>query len=349
MRLSVLDQSPIRKGGTAREAVLETVQLAKESERLGYHRFWLAEHHNTTSFAGSTPEVLMARVGAETSRIRIGSGGIMLPHYSPLKVAENFRMLETLYPGRIDLAIGRAPGADGRTAIALQSGPKAYDIGVFPQQAEMLRHYLEESAGIAQWPDDHPFRHVHASPRGPGLPQMWMLASTLNGAVYAAELGLPLAFAQFISPDDGGAQAAALYRSRFKPRQPGDAPSIAVAVFALAAETEEEAERLCATRNLWVMQLLRNQAGPFPSPEEALAYPSTPEDRILLRAIAARGVTGTSSEVREGLEKMAAAYAAEEVIVLTITHDFAARLRSYALIAQAFGLASSPHAAHATR
>lgn len=349
MRLSVLDQSPIRQGGTAREAVQETIQLAKESERLGYHRFWMAEHHNTTSFAGSTPEVLMARVGAETSRIRIGSGGIMLPHYSPLKVAENFRMLETLYPGRIDLAIGRAPGADGRTAVALQSGPKAYDIGVFPQQAEMLRHYLEESAGLAQWPDDHPFRHVHASPRGPGLPQMWMLASTLNGAVYAAELGLPLAFAQFISPDDGGAQAAALYRSRFKPRQPGDAPHVAVAVFALAAETEEEAERLCATRNLWVMQLLRNQAGPFPSPEEALAYPYTPEDRILLRAIAARGVTGTAPEVREGLEKMAAAYAAEEVIVLTITHDFAARLRSYALIAQAFGLASLPHAAHATR
>jgi len=349
MRLSVLDQSPIRKGGNARDAVLETIELARTSERLGYHRFWMAEHHNTTSFAGSTPEVLMARVGAETSRIRIGSGGIMLPHYSPLKVAENFRMLETLYPGRIDLAIGRAPGADGRTAIALQSGPKAYDIGVFPQQAEMLRHYLEEAAGLAQWPDDHPFRHVHASPRGPGLPQMWMLASTLNGAVYAAELGLPLAFAQFISPDDGGPQAAALYRSRFKPRQPGDTPHVAVAVFALAAETEEEARRLCTTRNLWVLQLLRNQAGPFPSPDEALAYPCTPEDRVLLRAIAARGVTGTATEVREGLESMATAYDAEEMIVLTITHDFPARLRSYALIAEAFGLASLPHAVHATR
>jgi luciferase family oxidoreductase group 1 len=349
MRLSVLDQSPIRKGGTARDAVLETIALAKESERLGFHRFWMAEHHNTTSFAGSTPEVLMARVGAETQRIRLGSGGIMLPHYSPLKVAENFRMLETLYPGRIDLAIGRAPGADGRTAVALQSGPKAYDIGVFPQQAEMLRHYLEESAGLAQWPDDHPFRQVHASPRGPGLPEMWMLASSVNGALYAAELGMPLAFAQFISPDDSGPEAAAVYRNSFKPRQDVEQPRVALAVFALAAETEGEAERLCATRNLWVMQLLRNQAGPFPSPEEAQAYPYTPQDRVMLRAIAARGVTGTPEKVKAGLEKMAAAYGADEVVVLTITYDFAARLRSYALIAEAFGMAASPHALRATR
>ena len=338
MRVSVLDQSPIRKGGTAREAVLETIELAKAAERLGFHRFWMAEHHNTTSFAGSTPEVLMARVGAETSRIRIGSGGVMLPHYSPLKVAENFRMLETLYPGRIDLAIGRAPGADGRTSVALQSGPKAYDIGVFPQQAEMLRHYLEESAGLAQWPEDHPFRHVHASPRGPGLPEMWMLASSMNGALYAAELGMPLAFAQFISPDDSGPEAAAVYRNSFKPRQPGEEPRVALAVFALAAETEEEAERLCATRNLWVMQLLRNQAGPFPSPEEALAYPYTPQDRVMLRAIAARGVTGTPDRVKTGLEQMAAAYGAEEVVVLTITHSFEARQRSYELLADAFAL-----------
>lgn len=338
MRLSVLDQSPIRKGGTAREAVLETIALAKEAERLGFQRFWLAEHHNTTSFAGSTPEVLLARVGAETTRIRIGSGGIMLPHYSPLKVAENFRMLETLYPGRIDLAIGRAPGADGRTAVALQAGPQAYDVGVFPQQADLLRHYLEESAGLAQWPENHPYRSVHASPRGPGLPEMWMLASSLNGAVYAAELGLPLAFAQFISPDDSGPEAAALYRKRFRPRDERDAPRVALAVFALAAETEDEAERLCATRNLWVMQLLRNQAGPFPSPAEALAYPYTAEDRVMLRAIAARGVTGTPVSVKAGLERMATAYGAEDVFVLTITHDFAARLRSYALLAQVFGL-----------
>ncbi|MEQ1755428.1 MAG: LLM class flavin-dependent oxidoreductase [Micropepsaceae bacterium] len=338
MKLSALDQSPIRKGGTARDAVMETIELAKACERFGYSRYWLAEHHNTTSFAGSTPEVLIARVAAETKSIRVGSGGIMLPHYSPLKVAENFRMLETLHPDRIDLAIGRAPGADGHTSAALQAGPQAYDIGVFPQQADMLRHYLEESAGLAEWPDKHPYRSIHASPRGPGMPEMWMLASSVNGAVYAAELGLPLAFAQFITPDGSGADAARIYRQRFTARLSGDEPRLAVAVFALAADSEAEADRLCLTRNLWVMQLLRNQAGPFPSPEEAQAYPYTPEDRVMIRGIAARGVTGTPDKVKAGLEKLSSEYGADEIIVLTITYDFAARVRSYELIAQAFGI-----------
>lgn len=341
MKLSVVDQSPIRKGGTAADALRETIALAKACEGFGYSRYWLAEHHNTSSFAGSSPEVLIARVAAETSTMRIGSGGVMLPHYSPLKVAENFRVLETLYPGRVDLAIGRAPGADGRTSVALQAGPQAWDVGVFPQQAALLRHYLEESAGVAVWPDNHPYRQIHASPRGPGMPEMWMLASSVNGAVYAAQLGLPLSFAQFISPDGSGPEAAEIYRKQFKAHAPGDRPRVSVAIFALAAESEDEAERLCATRNLWVMQLLRNQAGPFPSPEEALAYPYTAEDRVMLRAIAGRGVTGTPDRVKLGLERMAAEYGAEEVIVLTITYDFAARVRSYELLAEAFRL---PHA-----
>jgi luciferase family oxidoreductase group 1 len=338
MKISVLDQSPIRKGGTAADAVRETIELAKITERLGYSRYWLAEHHNTTSFAGSTPEVLIARVAAETSRIRVGSGGIMLPHYSPLKVAENFRMLETMYPGRVDLAIGRAPGSDGRTAVALQAGPQAWDVGVFPQQAELLRHYLEEAAGIAAWPDNHPYRQIHASPRGPGMPEMWMLASSVNGAVYAAELGLPLSFAHFISPDGGGPDAAEVYRHKFKPHREGDRPRVSVAVFAIAADTDEETERLALTRNLWVMQLLRGQAGPFPSPEEAAAYPFTEADRVQIRAISSRGVTGTADKVKAGLEKMVAAYGADELIVLSITYEFAARVRSYELIADAFGL-----------
>lgn len=340
MKISVLDQSPIRKGGTAADAVRETIELARITERLGYSRYWLAEHHNTTSFAGSTPEVLIARVAAETSRIRVGSGGIMLPHYSPLKVAENFRMLETMYPGRVDLGIGRAPGSDGRTAIALQAGPQAWDVGVFPQQAELLRHYLEESAGLAAWPDNHAYRQIHASPRGPGMPEMWMLASSVNGAVYAAELGLPLSFAHFISPDGGGPDAAAVYRERFKPHREGDKPRVSVAVFAIAADTDEETERLALTRNLWVMQLLRNQAGPFPSPAEAAAYPFTEADRVQIRAISARGVTGTPDKVKAGLEKLVAAYGADELVVLSITYEFAARVRSYELIAEAFGLRS---------
>ncbi len=335
LKLGVLDQSPIRKGGSAADAVHETIALAKACEAFGYERYWLAEHHNTTSFAGSTPEVLIARVAAETKSIRLGSGGIMLPHYSPLKVAENFRMLETLYPERIDLAVGRAPGSDQRTAVALQAGPQPWDIDTFPQQVALLRHYLEESAGLAQWPADHPYRSVHASPRGPGMPEMWMLASSVSGAVFAAELGLPLSFAHFISPD-GGIEAVELYRRRFKPRTPDDRPRVAVGIFALAAPTEEEAERLCATRNLWVMQLLQNRAGAFPSPEEALAYPYTDADRAQIKAIAARSISGTPSVVREKLERLAAAYGAEELNILTITYDFDARVRSYQLISEAF-------------
>jgi luciferase family oxidoreductase group 1 len=335
IKLSVLDQSPIRKGGTASDAVHETIALAKACEEFGYARYWLAEHHNTTSFAGSTPEVLIARVAAETKTIRIGSGGIMLPHYSPLKVAENFRMLETLYPERIDLAVGRAPGSDQRTAVALQGGPQPWDIDTFPQQVALLRHYLEESAGLAQWPADHPYRTVHASPRGPGLPEMWMLASSMSGAVFAAELGLPLSFAHFISPE-GGVDAVELYRRRFKPRSPDAHPRVAVGIFAIAAATEEEAEYLCATRNLWVMQLLQNRAGAFPSPEEALAYPYTDADRAQIRAISARSISGTPLIVHEKLERLAASYGAKELNILSITYDFAARVRSYQLISEAF-------------
>jgi luciferase family oxidoreductase group 1 len=338
LKLSVLDQSPIRKGGTASDAVHETIALAKACEGFGYARYWLAEHHNTSSFAGSTPEVLIARVAHETRTMRIGSGGIMLPHYSPLKVAENFRMLETLYPGRIDLAIGRAPGADGRTSVALQGGPQAWDVGVFPQQAALLRHYLEEAAGLAAWPEGHPYRSIHASPRGPGVPEMWMLASSVNGALYAAELGMPLAFAHFISPDGQGLEAAEAYRRNFKPHTQGGVPRVSVAVSALAAETEDEAHRLCLSRNLWVMQLLRNQAGPFPSPEEAASYPYTETDRVQMRAIAQRGVTGTPAQVKLGIERLAADYGAEEAIVLTITYGFDARVNSYESIARAFSL-----------
>lgn len=335
LKLSVLDQSPIRKGGSAADAVHETIELAKACESFGYARYWLAEHHNTFSFAGSTPEILIARVAAETKTMRIGSGGIMLPHYSPLKVAENFRMLETLYPERIDLAVGRAPGSDQRTAVALQAGPQPWDIETFPQQVALLRHYLEESAGLAQWPADHPYRSVHASPRGPGLPEMWMLASSMSGAVFAAELGLPLSFAHFISPD-GGHEAVELYRRRFKPRTPDDRPRVAVGIFAIAGPTEEEAERLCATRNLWVMHLLQNRAGAFPSPEEALAYPYTEADRAQIKAISARSISGTPERVREKLEQLAASYGAEELNILTITYEFAARVRSYRLISEAF-------------
>lgn len=338
LALSVLDQSPIRQGGTARQAFDETIALAKACDNWGYKRYWLAEHHNTRSFAGSSPEVLIPRVAAETKSIRVGSGGIMLPHYSPLKVAENFRILETLHPGRIDLGLGRAPGGDQITAAALQAGPKAWGIETFPQQVNLLRHYLEESAGETEWPADHPYRHVHAMPRGPGTPQLWMLGSTAYGGILAAELGLPFAYAHFISREDDGPDICAAYRERFKPRNPGDRPHTAVCVFVLAADTDAQAERLSMTRNLWVMQLLANQAGGFPHPDAAQDRAFSDSERILMDRIAARGIAGEPGRVKDGILKSSEAYGADEFFCLTITYDFADRLRSYALLAEAFGM-----------
>jgi luciferase family oxidoreductase group 1 len=337
MKLGVLDQSPVRKGGTTADAIAETIQLAKHCETLGYHRYWLAEHHNTTSFAGSSPEIMITRVAAETSKMRVGAGGVMLTHYSPLKVAENFRVLETLYPGRIDLGLGRAPGADQRTSMALQAGPQAWSIEAFPQQVALLRAFLEDAKGDDAFGAEHPYRGIHASPRGPGLPEMWMLGSGVHSAIYAAELGLGFSFAHFINAD-GGPEVTQAYRERFKPSEGFPSPQVSVGVFVLCAETEDEAQRLAATRNLWVLQLFSGRGGAFPSPEEALAYPYTDDERARIRAIEARGIVGTADQCKRKLESLAADYGADELIVLTITYDFSARLKSYELLASAFGL-----------
>lgn len=338
MLLSVLDQSPIRKDGDAAQAIAETIALAKACDRLGYHRYWLAEHHNSNSFAGSCPEILIGRVAQETQRLRVGSGGVMLPHYSPLKVAEQFRMLDLLNPGRIDLGLGRAPGSDQMTARALQSGPQAWPIDAFPSQVNLLRQFLDDSSGKVPLPDEHPYRGIHAMPRGdtPG-PELWMLGSGIHGAVYAAELGMPFCHAYFISAD-GSEEAAEEYRSRFKPSAACPRPVVALGVAALVGETEEEAQRLAASRNLWVVRLLSGRPIPFPSPEEALAQPLSPQEEKLLSTVAKRSIVGTGKQVREKLTALAQAHHAEELVVVTITYDYLSRLRSYELLADAFGL-----------
>jgi len=339
MKLSVLDQSPIRKDGNAADAVAETIALAKACDRLGYHRYWLAEHHNSNSFAGSCPEILIGRVAQETTRLRVGSGGVMLTHYSPLKVAEQFRMLDVLTPGRIDLGIGRAPGSDQLTARALQSGPEPFPLDAFPSQVYLLRQFLEDAAGRAEFPADHPYRSIHAMPRAPTPgPELWLLGSGINSAVYAAELGLPFSHAYFISPE-GSEDAAGEYRARFKPSRACPAPRVSLGVAALVAETEAEAARLAASRNLWVVRLLTGRPIPFPSPEEALAHPLTPQEDKLLATVTKRSIVGTKETVRAGLDDLAAAHEAEELVVVTITYDFASRLRSYELLAEAYGLA----------
>lgn len=339
--LSVLDQSPIRKGGSAAEAFANTIDLAKQAERLGYSRYWLAEHHNTSSFAGSAPEVLIAAVAAATNHIRVGSGGVMLPHYSPLKVAECFRVLETLYPGRIDLGVGRAPGGDMRTTRALQPGPQAYDVGVFPQQVELLRQFLEDAMGLhgeeGGFPADHPYVGLHATPRGPGMPALWMLGSGGDGAIIAAQLGLAYCFAHFIN-QDAGTQPLELYRRNFRPSRDNASPRGSIAVSVTVADTEEEAKRIASSRNLWVMHLLQNRAGSFPSIEEALAYPYTDQDRVMLRAIEQRSITGSPENVRGKLLARGEAHGVDDFVILTITYDPKDRVRSYELLAEAMGL-----------
>jgi luciferase family oxidoreductase group 1 len=338
MKLSVLDQSPIRKDGTPADAVAETIALAKACEALGYHRYWVAEHHNSNSFAGSCPEILIARLAAETKTMRVGSGGVMLSHYSPLKIAEQFRMLEVLAPGRIDLGLGRAPGSDQLTARALQAGPQAWGIDAFPSQLVLVRQFLDDASGTP-FPDDHPYRGIHAMPEGPGRPQMWMLGSGIHSAVYAAELGLPFSHAHFISPD-GSEEACAAYRHRFRPSAWCETPTISMGVAALAAETEDDARKLSASRNLWVVRLLTGRPIPFPSPDEALAYAFTDQERALLRTVEARSTVGTAQTVRAKLLDIAERHGADELVVVTITYDYASRLWSYELLAEAFGLRS---------
>ncbi|HEY5046528.1 MAG TPA: LLM class flavin-dependent oxidoreductase [Rhizomicrobium sp.] len=336
MRLSVLDQSPIRKDGTPADAVAETIALAKACEALGYHRYWVAEHHSSTAFAGSCPEILIARLAAETTAMRIGSGGVMLSHYSPFKIAEQFRMLEILAPGRIDLGVGRAPGSDERTSRALQAGPQAWSIDAFPSQVMLLRQFLDDAAGMS-FPDDHPYRGIHAMPCGPGRPEMWMLGSGIHGAVYAAELGLPFSHAHFINPD-GSEEACAAYRQRFRPSSGCTRPLISMGVAALAAQTNEEARRLSASRNLWVVRLLTGRPIAFPSPDEALAHEFTEQEQRLLHSVETRSTVGTPQIVRAKLLDIAQRHGAEELVVVTITYDFASRLKSYELLAEAFAL-----------
>lgn len=330
--LSVLDQSPIRAGGTPRQALAETVALAQACEGWGYHRYWLAEHHSSEGLAGTAPEVLVARVAAATTTMRIGSGGVMLSHYSPLKVAENFRVLEALYPGRIDLGIGRAPGSDYRTARALQHGPGALGIEQFPRQVADLLAFLRDDL-----PAEHPFAGIHAQPRGESAPEPWFLGSSDASAMIAAYFGGAFSFAHFIN-DAGGPEVMAAYRANFRPSPWRDAPQGSIGVFVLCAETAAEAERLALSRDLWRLRLDQGILGPFPTIAEAEAYPYTREDRLRIAFNRRRQVVGTPAQVKAELLALGAAYGVEEFVVVSICHDFAARLRSYELLAREFGL-----------
>jgi luciferase family oxidoreductase group 1 len=337
LKLSVLDQSPIRKGGTPADAVRETLELAELCDRLGYTRYWLAEHHGSDALAGSTPEVLITRVAGLTQTMRVGSGGVMLPHYSAYKVAENFRMLETLFPGRIDLGIGRAPGSDQRTMRVLADGkPNWTNPDDYPYQVRDLVAWLHDAL-----PDTHPARGVVAQPVGESAPDVWLLGSSDESAALAAHFGLPFCFAHFINPD-GGAGVTRSYRDRFKPSALHAAPMPMMAISVLCAETDAEADLLAKSREVWAMRLrTTGEPGPVPSVEEALEAARAPGAERWLPALRRRSVVGSPATVRAGLERHAADYQVDEIMAVTICFDFAKRKRSYELMAKAFGLSAA--------
>ena len=328
MRLSILDQSPIISGHTPAQAIAETLALARRADELGYYRYWLAEHHAIAALADPCPEVLLARLGSETRRMRIGTGGVLLPYYSAFRVAEAFRMLEALYPGRVDLGIGRAPGGDARTAQAVGGG-RFPDADRFPEQVWELDCHLRGTL-----PAEHPFRRVRVQPGGEGAPPIWLLGSSDYSGALAAQLGLSFAFAHFINPR-GGDLVSRLYRQKFAPAREGAKPEVIVCTFLICAETDAEAERLAAPIDLRRLHMALNLDTPIPTAEEAAQHRYSDEERRYVEGQRARAVIGGPEKCRREIEEMAARYEADEVMVLTITGDYASRLRSYELLIKA--------------
>jgi len=336
LRLSVLDQSSIVTGRAPAASIRESIALARHCEALGYARYWCAEHHNSDSIAGTAPEVLLAAIGAVTTRIRIGSAGIMLPHYSALKVAEQFRVLEAIAPGRVDLGLGRAPGSDGRTAYALN--PNAESAAEhFPAQVRDLLHWLAGEKLV----EGHPFRDIVAQPRGAGTPETWILGSSDYGAQVAAYFGLPYCFASFITDGRGAEQALDVYRRTYRPSARHPEPHGAVCVWALAAPTAEEAAYHFRSRELARLLRERGVFAPLASPEEVADYAFTDADLARIESIRARHIYGTPDVVAARLRETAAELRVAEIAVLTTVHDAEARRRSYTLLARAMGLAGA--------
>jgi luciferase family oxidoreductase group 1 len=329
--LSVLDLAPVPSGSSAREALRNSVDLARHVERWGYLRHWVAEHHNMPGIASTAPAVLVAHLAAATSRLRIGSGGVMLPNHAPLVVAEQFGMLEALHPGRIDLGIGRAPGTDPATAAALRRSPEALGADDFPEQLAELVGFLQGGFG-----ERHPYRGIRAVPGGGGAPALWLLGSSGYSAQAAGYLGLPFAFANHFSPASTE-PALELYRSRFRASPALAEPYAMVAVAVVCADTDERARWLHGSTRLSMLRLRRGSPGTLPSPEEAAAYRYTAEERAASEAFTSSHVVGGPDRVRVGLDDLLRRTGAQELMVTSHLHDHADRLRSYELVAELGG------------
>ena len=332
MKLSVLDQSPVSSGMTAAEALNNTIELARLADRLGFTRYWIAEHHAISALASPAPEILMARVAAETQGLRIGSGAVLLPHYSPLKVVEGFRVLHALYPGRIDLGLGRAPGGTGLDAYALRRDRERQPPDDFPRQLIELLTFLDGS-----FPPQHPFSQIKVSPAMPGGPDVWLLGSSMWSAAAAAQVGLPYAFAHFIEQNPTRA-ALEHYRTSFNSKGRNARPEAIVALGAICAETDEEAEYLLASARLFRRRIRMGDIRPIPTPEEALSELGPVHDVMANEAEWPRYLIGSPETLRTKLIDMASVLHLDELMIVTIVHDHRARLRSHELLAEAFDL-----------
>lgn len=343
LTLSVLDQSPIRRGGTAAQALQESVALAQAAERFGYQRYWVAEHHNAGMFAGTAPEILIGQIAAHTSTIRVGSGGVMLSHYSALKVAETFRLLAAFYPGRIDVGIGRAPGSDQKTAVALAAPRPMADINAFPQQVADLVGFIGK-----QLPEGHPFADIEAQP-GPApaeAPEVWLLGSSDYSARLAAVLGLPFAFADFFgNAGDYGPRVAELYRQQFQPSATLAEPRLTVAVHVICADTAAQAHFIAASMRLMVLRLRTGGRPTLLPPDEASALEQDGQILRVASGFTRHYIEGDREMVRNQILDTAERYGASDVTIATNCYAFEDRVRSYQLAAEALRPATPVQAA----
>ncbi len=339
LALSVLDQSPVPSGSTPGEALQNSIDLARQVDARGYHRYWMSEHHAMDTLACTAPEVMLARIGAETRRIRIGSGGIMLPHYSAYKVAESFRLLHALYPGRVDLGIGRAPGGGPVEALALRRERVGRPAEDFPDQLAELLAFLKKDFSA-----EHPFSGLRVAPDAPGMPEVWLLGSSMWSAHAAAQFGLPYSFAHFFSQESARA-AMEIYRTSFAMGGEIAEPHSSVAVGVICADSDEEAEHLALSVRLLMRRIRQGDRRPVPSPEEALRELGATSRHSDEQGEWPRYFIGTPEKVRSRMEQMAAALEVDEMVCVSIVHDHAARLRSYDLLADVFELNPSRLAA----
>jgi luciferase family oxidoreductase group 1 len=327
MKISALDQSPIFSNSNADDAIKETRELAKYCDSLGLNRFWLAEHHGSSSFAGCSPEILIPSLASQTDSIRVGSGGVMLMHYSPYKVAENFRLLESLFPDRIDLGLGRAPGSDGYQAGALAYGSKTTGPEFFTTKMNDLKSFLEGSVSSTQ-----SFESVNVTPGLGEIPEVWLLVSSRQGAEYAAHFGLPMSLAYFIDPSC--ADLADVYRDNFQPSIFAKEPRVSLGVFSICADTDKEAEELSLSAAAWRQNSQKGIFGSFPTLREA----KESINGDLVETNDNRTFVGSSQSIRQKIQPLLDKVKPEELKIITICEPFSARVRSYDLINQSFSL-----------